>query len=133
MMCLWASKKRKYEKTYFLHPFIQWRKKSDPEFDQDPDPLVRGKDPGIRIRTKMSRIPNTDRRKRLFTVSWEIGKKYHAKKMTAREKEQGYTYTRTVRCLYEVKKCYYKKEVSVPDPWNFGVDADPNPRIHASD
>ncbi len=25
----------------------------------DPDPLVRGTDPGIRIRTKMSRIPNT--------------------------------------------------------------------------
>ncbi len=24
----------------------------------DPDPLVRGTDPGIRIRTKMSRIPN---------------------------------------------------------------------------
>jgi hypothetical protein len=26
----------------------------------DPDPLVRGTDPRIRIRTKMSRIPNTD-------------------------------------------------------------------------
>jgi hypothetical protein len=26
----------------------------------DPDPLVRGTDPGILIRTKMSRIPNTD-------------------------------------------------------------------------
>ncbi len=24
----------------------------------DPDPLVRGTDPGIRIRTNMSRIPN---------------------------------------------------------------------------
>ncbi len=32
-------------------------KKEDPELD--PDPLVRGTDPGIRIRTKMSRIPNT--------------------------------------------------------------------------
>jgi hypothetical protein len=30
---------------------------SDPE--PDPDPLVRGTDPGIRIRTKKSRIPNT--------------------------------------------------------------------------
>jgi hypothetical protein len=30
---------------------------SDPEMD--PDPIARGKDPGIRIRTKMSRIPNT--------------------------------------------------------------------------
>jgi hypothetical protein len=29
------------------------------EFYPDPDPLVRGKDQGIRIRTKMSRIPNT--------------------------------------------------------------------------
>jgi hypothetical protein len=28
----------------------------------DPDPLVRGTDPGIRIRTKMSRIPNTARK-----------------------------------------------------------------------
>ena len=28
--------------------------------DPDPDPLVRGTDPGIRIRTKMSRIPNND-------------------------------------------------------------------------
>jgi hypothetical protein len=33
------------------------KKKSDPELD--PDPLVRGTDPGIRIRTKISRIPNT--------------------------------------------------------------------------
>ncbi len=34
----------------------------DPELDPDPDPLVRVTDPGIRIRirTKMSRIPNTE-------------------------------------------------------------------------
>jgi hypothetical protein len=31
----------------------------DAEQDPDPDPLVRGEDPRIRIRTKMSRIPNT--------------------------------------------------------------------------
>ncbi len=33
----------------------------DPELEPDSDPLVRGTDPGIqiRIRTKMSRIPNT--------------------------------------------------------------------------
>ncbi len=33
----------------------------DPDPEPDPDPLVRGTDPGvrIRIRTKMSRIPNT--------------------------------------------------------------------------
>jgi hypothetical protein len=29
----------------------------DPELDPDPDLLVRGTDPGIRIRTKMSRTP----------------------------------------------------------------------------
>ncbi len=28
--------------------------------DPDPDPLVRGTDPRIQIRTKMSRIPNTE-------------------------------------------------------------------------
>ncbi len=33
------------------------KKGVDPELD--PDPLVRGPDPGIRTRTKMSRIPNT--------------------------------------------------------------------------
>jgi hypothetical protein len=32
----------------------------------DPDPLVRGTDPRIRIRTKMSRIPNTGYRGTLF-------------------------------------------------------------------
>ncbi len=31
----------------------------DPELDPDQDPLVRGTDPWIRIRTKMSRIPHT--------------------------------------------------------------------------
>jgi hypothetical protein len=36
----------------------------DPELDPDQDPsvTVRGKDPRIRIRTRMSRIPNTDMR-----------------------------------------------------------------------
>jgi hypothetical protein len=34
---------------------------SDPELEPDPDPLVRGTDPGIRIRTKMSRIPTLQR------------------------------------------------------------------------
>jgi hypothetical protein len=39
------------------------KKKSDPDLDPEPDPLVRGTDPGIRIRirTKMSRIPNTEK------------------------------------------------------------------------
>jgi hypothetical protein len=31
----------------------------DPDPELDPDSLVKGTDPGIRIRTKMSRIPNT--------------------------------------------------------------------------
>jgi hypothetical protein len=31
----------------------------DRELDPDPDPIVRGADPGIRIRINMSRIPNT--------------------------------------------------------------------------
>jgi hypothetical protein len=35
----------------------------DPE--PDPDPLVSGTDPGIRIRTKMSRIPNTGKTKKI--------------------------------------------------------------------
>jgi hypothetical protein len=32
-----------------------------PDPEPDPDPSVRGTDPEIRIRTKMSRIPNTGR------------------------------------------------------------------------
>jgi hypothetical protein len=32
---------------------------SDPDPDPEQDPLVRGTAPGIRIGTKMSRIPNT--------------------------------------------------------------------------
>ncbi len=41
-------------------PFVRGMD-SDPEPDPelDPDPLVRSTDPGSRIRTKMSRIPNT--------------------------------------------------------------------------
>jgi hypothetical protein len=60
MICLWAS----YE-NFFVH----LRKESDLELDpeSDPDPLVRGTDPGIRIRTKMSRVPNTD------FVFWQAG------------------------------------------------------------
>jgi hypothetical protein len=55
MVCLWASYKKKYgEKNIFLHPYYQYRKESDP--------LVIGTDPGIRIRTKMSRIPNTEKK-----------------------------------------------------------------------
>jgi hypothetical protein len=45
------SYKEKYEQNFFLHPSCHWRKESDP--------LVRGMDPLVWIRTKMSRIPNT--------------------------------------------------------------------------
>ncbi len=51
-MCLRVSYKRK---IFFWS--LKSLEESDPEFD--PDPLVRGTDPQIRIRTKMSRIPNT--------------------------------------------------------------------------
>ncbi len=50
-MCLWVSYKEKI--WFFLHPYSHWRKESDPELDSDPE--IR-----FRIRTKMSRIPNTD-------------------------------------------------------------------------
>ncbi len=41
-------------------PVLTEERESDPELDLDLDPFVRGgTDPGIRIRTKMSRIPNT--------------------------------------------------------------------------
>ncbi len=55
-MCLRVSYRKKNMKGH-------WRKESDPELY--PDPLVRGLDTRIRIRTKMSRIPNTG----LFSTS----------------------------------------------------------------
>jgi hypothetical protein len=53
MMCLWASYKKE-KKIFFVASLKSMKKESDP------DRLVRGADPGIRIRTKMSRIPNTE-------------------------------------------------------------------------
>jgi hypothetical protein len=52
-MCLLASYKNMKKKKNFS---------SDPELEPDPYPLDRGTDPGILIliRTKMSRIPNTN-------------------------------------------------------------------------
>jgi hypothetical protein len=47
-------------------PLRQRRKESDPELD----PLVRGADPGIRIRTIMSRIPNNGCSEGL---TWPVG------------------------------------------------------------
>jgi hypothetical protein len=54
MMYLWVSYEKKNVKIFCFILKINEKKESDP------DPLVRGADPGIRIRTKMSRIPNTD-------------------------------------------------------------------------
>ncbi len=31
--------------NFFLHPLSHWRKESDPELDQESDPLVTGTDP----------------------------------------------------------------------------------------
>jgi hypothetical protein len=47
------------KEKFFFASLKSMRKESDPEFDPDPDPLVKGTDSGIRIRTKMTRIPNT--------------------------------------------------------------------------
>jgi hypothetical protein len=55
MMCLWdwaSYKKKKYEKEYIFFASLKSMKK-------ELDPFIRGTDLGIRIRTKMSRIPNT--------------------------------------------------------------------------
>ncbi len=64
MMCLWASYEKKYEKNSFLCIFKnKWKKESDPKLnpdpESDPDPFVSSTDLGIRIRTKIKRIPNT--------------------------------------------------------------------------
>ncbi len=53
-MCLRVSDRQKCEKINLF--FIL---KSDPEPEWDPDPLVRGSDPRIWIRTTMSRIPKS--------------------------------------------------------------------------
>jgi hypothetical protein len=55
VMCQWASCNKKYEKKYF---FATW-KSLKKWVGSGIEILLRGTDPGIRIRTKMSRIPNT--------------------------------------------------------------------------
>jgi hypothetical protein len=53
MMYLWVSYKKKIcKKNYFFTSFKSSKKGVG-------DPLAIGTEPGIRIRTKMSRIPNT--------------------------------------------------------------------------
>ncbi len=64
-----SSRRKKFcwkKKNIFFFPSLKSLKNgvgsgadSDPELDPDPDPLVRSTDPGIRIRTKMLRIPPT--------------------------------------------------------------------------
>jgi len=63
-------------KIIFLHPQSHWRRESDPELDPEPDPFVRGTDPGIRIRTKMSRISNTARNVFLFSFLYCFKKRH---------------------------------------------------------
>ncbi len=55
MTYLWVS-------YIFLHPWSHSRKDLDP----DPDPLARGTVSEIRIRTKMSRIPNIGKKLKVF-------------------------------------------------------------------
>jgi hypothetical protein len=56
-MCLWLSYKKRIWKQIFLFASLKSLKK---DLELDPDPLVRGTDPRIRIRTKKSWIPNPD-------------------------------------------------------------------------
>jgi hypothetical protein len=66
---MWCSLKSNEQKNFLkklgCHLEVHWRKWQDPapdpesEPDQNPDPLVRGTDPRIWIRAKMSRIRNT--------------------------------------------------------------------------
>jgi hypothetical protein len=58
-MCLWVTYKKKNVGKNIFFAFLKSELEFDP--DSDPDPLISGTDPRIRIRirTKMSRIPNT--------------------------------------------------------------------------
>jgi hypothetical protein len=60
MMCLLASYEKNMIKSNIYFATFKSIKKSVGS-DPEPDPLVRGTDPGIRIRihTEMSQIPNT--------------------------------------------------------------------------
>jgi hypothetical protein len=52
------------KKLFFFYILSHSRNELDPELDPDPDldPLARSTDPEIRIRTKISRIPNTGKK-----------------------------------------------------------------------
>jgi hypothetical protein len=70
-MFLRVSYRKKYE-IFFLASLKSLKKDWDSELD--PNLLVRGTDPRIRIRTKMSQIPNTELL-RFLTISVEKGEK----------------------------------------------------------
>ncbi len=46
-------------KKIFFFGILKINLINESDTELNPDPLVRGTDPGIRIRSKMSRIPNT--------------------------------------------------------------------------
>jgi hypothetical protein len=60
-MCLRQVTRKKYDKNIFCSLKVIEERIRIPELDPDPEPdlLVRGTDPRIWIRTKMSRIPST--------------------------------------------------------------------------
>jgi hypothetical protein len=91
---------------------------SDPELDPelDPDPLVRGTDPGIRIRTKMSQIPNT--------FCWSTGTRVLSKCLMA----QRLRFHNDVD-LQHVDAALAFHSYAGPDP-NFYFDANPDPAPH---
>jgi hypothetical protein len=55
----------------FFSSLKSLKKESDPELD--PDQLVRGTDPRIRIHTKTSRIPDTGHARTGFEFTWLAG------------------------------------------------------------
>jgi hypothetical protein len=59
-MCQWASCNKKYEKGFFCNLKVTEEMSRIRSWIRNRIEIsVRGTDPGIRIRTKMSRIPNT--------------------------------------------------------------------------
>ena len=76
MMCLWAGYKEKYEKKIFPASLKSMKKGIGSGVGSESDPLVRGTDPGNRIYTKMSWIPNPTLRsiynRRIFLVQEDM-------------------------------------------------------------
>jgi hypothetical protein len=70
-MCMRVSYKKKY--FFCIHKVTEERSRIR---DLDPDLLVRGTDPWIRIRTEKSRIPNTGSKCNAYTACAPIPLKY---------------------------------------------------------